>query len=361
MADPAEYYKYDKLNLYFKDPKDCSLDEAGAEKYKKDKTKANAPGTYAQQVQTDLIALGYLAKKADNGEANDDGYYGRGSARAVLRFQRHAGRLYRMDLAKAIKDVKADAAFKGKVDGICNSDTAKEIRKWVDNKWVNPVGRFKTKALTAKLGGNLREDAADAWEKVVKDVTAAGGTLDGPYGGSLRGLDYGGADKKAGTSDFSFHYCGRAVDIRQEFANPPEKTRRYYVISDPQGGDQYWTLFCKTDKQDGTQGVQIKKGDKKRWDFADKKDVSLPEGYYLDLTAAIQKAGEFERIKAHKGWESNYNKCEWWHFQFIIDRQETFSDELELIGFDEAALRKVKNQAGTLKWPDDAHLDHRPG
>jgi peptidoglycan hydrolase-like protein with peptidoglycan-binding domain len=138
MADGAsiEYWKDAALNLYFKDIKDCSLDDDGAKKYKK---KATVPGKPVTDLQKDLIALGYL----EAGSA--DGYYSRGCARAVTRFQRHAGKVYRIGQDKKPCDAQSSEAYSGSVDGICNQATAVEIRKWLDKKWILPCGRFKIK------------------------------------------------------------------------------------------------------------------------------------------------------------------------------------------------------------------------
>jgi hypothetical protein len=80
----------------------------------------------------------------------------------------------------------------------------------------------------------------------------------------------------------------------------------------------------------------------------------LPEGYYIDLTALIESTGKFERIKAQSGWQGSYNKAEWWHFQYKLDKQATFLDEMELIGYSEQKLR-------SCGWQSDALLDHAPG
>ena len=71
-------------------------------------------------------------------------------------------------------------------DGTCDLDTAKEVRKWISNGWVNPVGRFPKTALSTS--GKLRQDAAAAFETVMAAVVKAGGTLEGPYGDTLRPL-----------------------------------------------------------------------------------------------------------------------------------------------------------------------------
>jgi peptidoglycan hydrolase-like protein with peptidoglycan-binding domain len=355
MAEPDEYHKSTTIKLYFNSKTDCSIDEAGAIKYSKSKTKAkaNTHGTWVQQAQKDLIALGYLAAKGSDGNPNDDGYFGPGTKRAVTRFQRHAARVYRMDSAKAVQDVKPAEVFAGKETGEVDPATAKEMRKWIDKKWVNPVGRFKiTKFGTA---GKLREDAAEAWKKIVEAVEKAGGTLAEPYGDTLRGLK---PTSKGGTSGYSFHYTGRAVDIQQALGGG--KGQRYFMVKEPSGTQMFWRLYCKTDKQDGTQGTEFKKGDKKYWVPSMEKEADIPKGHYIDLTATIESTGTFERIAAQSGWDTHkdkavrMNKHEWWHFQYKLDKQKTFQDELELIGFTEEQIRK----AG---WDTDAKLDHAPG
>jgi hypothetical protein len=288
MAEPDEYFKSTTLKLFFNSKDDCSVDEVGAVKFGGAKADANTHGTWVQQ---DLITIGYLPEKDNKGVEMADGHYGRSSARAILRFQRHAARVYRMDKAKAIQDVPAGEVFAGKETGICDPDTAKEIRKWIDKSWVNPVGRFAL------------------------------------------------------------------VEIKGE------------------------------------------KGAHKVFNHRGNSESDIPEAFYLELTAEIQAGGDFKRIAAQSDWENRkpwedaqanlkkveadpaataedkqkaqkaeatayqtlYNKQEWWHFQFSVDMQPTFIDELELIGFSEPEVRKVKDKNGVLKWPDDADLDHSPG
>jgi hypothetical protein len=412
MAEPDEYHKSTTIKLYFNSKADCSIDEAGATKYSKSKTKAkaNTHGTWVQQAQKDLIALGYLAAKGSDGNPNDDGYFGPGTKRAVSRFQRHAARVYRMDTSKAIQDVKPAEVFAGKETGEVDPATAKEMRKWIDKKWVNPVGRFQIKELSPGLGGRLREDAADAWEAVVKDVHSKGGILIGVYGDTLRPFR---KTDKAGTSRYSFHYCGRAVDISQRLANfagmvfkgldlkvekkDPETEdqknrrlaaeaeikkcekvdpnnesffneevefkkfgkvkrtgKRYFLKKEEADGKVFWRIYCRTQLQDGTQGKKFNKGDVSCWDLGGNTTYKIPEGHYIDLTEIIESSGKFQRIKAHDGWEKNTNKTEWWHFQYAPDKQATFQDEMELIGITAEEMDKQG-------WDTDAMKDHKPG
>jgi hypothetical protein len=344
-AFPANYFEHAALSLFFKGKKDFSIDETAA---KAKKLKANAPGSYVTALQTDLATLGYLDKKQITG------LFDPGTKRAVLRFQRHAARVYRMP-AKA--DVKPADTFKGAADGICNQATAKEVQTWLAKKFVIPVGRFKTRKITVTGTNNkLREDAADEWEKIVALVVAAGGTLDGPYGDTLRGL----ARKASpGASGYSFHYSGRAVDINQGLAGGAKV--RYFLQKEAVGTRTFWRILCKTEKQDGTQGTAFTKGQVKCFLPFNESEFDIPKGHYMDLTAMVESRGTFQRIAAQSGFDDKslakkvrQKKLEWWHFQYIVDRQATFLDEVELIGFTE---KEVKARG----WKTEADLDHAPG
>ncbi len=300
-----------------------------------------AEKTAAKALQASLITLGYMPK------GSDDGNFGKGSTRALLRFQRHAGRVYRMFAAtKTSADVVPALIFRGTATGKPDEATLAEIKRWIDNKWALPLGRFAMK----KVGDfTLREDVADAWVALSARIKALGGTVDGPYGDSKRGL---GKATKVGASSFSFHIVGRAIDLNQALANP--SGRRYWIARDTDSAARdFWRLYCKTVNQDGTQGQAFEKGDVKCQSFQPNTTFDIPKGYYFDLTAEIEKGGLFERIPAHGGWDTNYNKTEWWHFQYAPDKQATFQDECELVGISEADLKK----AGYT----EAEMDRKPG
>lgn len=344
-AFPANYFDHAGLSLAFKSAKDFSIDEVGA---KAKKVKANAPGNYVTALQTDLATIGYLEKKQATG------LFDAATKRAVLRFQRHAARVSRMP-DKA--DVDESATFTGTADGVCNQATAKEIRVWIAKKFVIPVGRFKTRKIDVPGTNNLlREDAADEWEAIVSLVNAAGGTLDGPYGDTLRGLN---RKSSPGASGYSFHYSGRAIDINQGLAGGAKV--RYFLQQEPVGNRTFWRIFCKTEKQDGTQGKEFTKGQIKCFLPFNEKEFDIPKGHYFDLTALIESRGTFQRIAAQKGFDDasapklvRQKKLEWWHFQYTVDKQSTFLDEVELIGFTE---KEVKSRG----WTTEADLENPPG
>lgn len=342
---PKNYYEFDKLDLHFKNKSDRSVDLEGSKKYQ---VKQNTPLDYVAQLQKDLIAIGYLPTKSyDKKDPSDDGLFGDVDARAVSRFQRHAKRLYRMTKDKNIDDVKMADIFKGREDGVCDYVTAKEIRKWIEKNWIIPVGRLKLAPIPN--GGKLREDAAEEWKKIVERIVAKGGTIGNSYGNSIRELKI---FHKKGTSRYSFHYVGRAIDLNQTLANP--SNQRYFVGKESMGSKTGWRIFCKTDKQDGSQGAEFKKGEREHWIFPEGKSKQIPAGYYIDLTIEIESSGKFQRIPAWDGWEKSYDSTEWWHFQYTVDKQLTFQDEAELIGYSEADL-------WARGWNTYAMLDHPPG
>ena len=371
---PPNYYDDPAVRLAYDSSSKFSIDEAGG-KFKK--TKSNTPLEYVKKLQTDLITLGYLPKAKDPKQSVATGVFVPATKRAVLRFQRHARRVYRITRpAKPsavqpdeIDDVAEGDTFKGEVTGVCDHATALQIKQWLDRDWVNPVGRFRLRLLKVKgvlPRHTMREDAADVWEKIVADVASLGGVLTATrngYGDTVRDTTKSVAANKVGASSFSFHFSGRAVDIDQGFA---QGAQRYYLLHEPTETRTYWRILCKTDLQDGSQGVWYAKDSVKYVaQVINLTKAAIPAGYYLDMTATIEQSGKFKRIPAQTGFDDKtkkekldlrdrYNKTEWWHFQYTEGVQATFQDEMELVGFTEAFLR-------SKGWARDEELDHPPG
>ena len=361
-AHPQNYFDDENLNL-----KKGDLDDAGARKRNK---KATQPHEYIKSMQEDLVTLQYLTP-------SPDGDYGSRTEFSVKHFQRHAARLYRMaGSPTAPADVKAAEVFTGRTDGICDQPTAKEIQNWLKKTFVNPVGRFKKRQpnkdiiIGISTRHSLRADVATDWEAIVSSVGAVGGILTAEgndYGDTVRAFQFKeGLNKKAGTSNFSFHYCARAIDIDQSFASRGNKTKkqRYFVQRDASiTTDAYWIILCRTEKQDGSQGFEVKKSENVRYipNMSETKKTSrVPDGFYIDMSKAIQSNGKFTRIHAQTGFDTNtdsskrYDKTEWWHFQYTIDVQETFLDEVELIG-------RTETLARSRGWNTNTKLNHKPG
>jgi hypothetical protein len=277
-------------------------------------------------LETDLIALGYLAP-------------GESLTRAVTRFQRHAKRTYRKTAAGG--SLKETPVFTGAVDGIPGPITLGEIARWLQLGYRLPLGYFQL----APIGtwGRLREDTAAEWIALMAAIRDIGGTIDGPYGDTERPLM---KTISAGASKYSFHMCGRAVDLNQGLGNS-----RYFPVREPRGSRTYWRIYCQTLDQSGAQGEEPSAI--AFHNFATHSDDPLPDGYYVDLTAEIERGGLFERIAAQAGWEHDTRMSEWWHFQWVPEKQQTFQDECELIGIAEQQLRAFGYA--------DADLDHPPG
>ena len=341
MADPAAT---PKPADYWDDPAlklaKGSLDEKYA---KAKKAKANAPGTYVSDLQRDLILLGYL--KA----GSDDGSYGAGTERVVQRFQRHAARKFRMVTKTTIPATpQANPAT-----GACDQTTAKEVRIWIAKGYTLPIGVHQIVAID---GGKMRDDVAKLWKETLDDAATKGAMIV-PTGAAKSDFysdtwrnPINSFSNTGGNSKFSLHYTGRAVDLSMDPAGG--KHQRWWVAKETINGDTWWRIYCKTDQQDGSQGTKIAAKTTKHHDLYDHKEKTIPEGYYVDLTALLDSHG-FIRIKAQKGWESKAKKQEWWHFHYTEGLQDTFLDEMELIGYTEAQIK----QSGRTT----ADMDHPPG
>ncbi len=274
----------------------------------------------------DLTTLGYLTP-------------GESLSRAVTRFQRHAKRAYRKTAAG--ESLTETPVFTGAVDGLAGPVTLPEIARWLRLGYRLPLGYFELSDIG--IWGRLRQDTAAAWLALMSEVQGMGGTIGGPYGDTQRPLMQ---TISAGASKYSFHMCGRAVDLNQGLAYS-----RYFPARDPQGSRMYWRIYCKTADQSGAQGAKLSGA--VTYNFLAHSDDPLPDGYYFDLTAEIERGGLFERIAAQTGWDRDTRLSEWWHFQWVPEKQQTFQDECEMIGTTGQELRAFGYA--------DADLDHAPG
>jgi hypothetical protein len=306
-----------------------------------------APSMPIEQLQSALGFLGYLPPGSVTGMADER------TERALLRFKKHARRAYRISRDGAPEDVAAPQRFGGAVDTTVAEETIFEIKQWVERGWKLPLGRFRFVSLAdagepGLRGYRMREDAARAWCEVVREASARGATLDAPYGDTWRPLGYA---RKNGASRRSMHFCGRAVDLNQGLAQGPNQ--RYYLSREEARGRTFFRLLCRTARQDGTQGVLYRSGAVACWRAGVRRELPLPQGWYVDLTALLAEA-HFERIPAQRRWEAYSDVgSEWWHYHFVVDRQPTFLDECELVGISE---RRLLALGYTI-----SEIDRRPG
>lgn len=131
---------------------------------------------------------------------------------------------------------------------------------------------------------------------------------------------------KDGVATRSWHKTGRAVDYDQS-------SPALVLVSEIIGGKQYFRTYLKCSKQDGTLGKKLVVKDMRGFTV---------NAYLFDFTAAAEAIG-FKRIPAWNGWQTHYNRREFWHYQF--DEGLTW----------DAAMAQLKSGAATPANPVSAN------
>lgn len=104
---------------------------------------------------------------------------------------------------------------------------------------------------------------------------------------------------KDGVAMRSWHKTGRAFDYDQE-------SKAIVIVSEPRGGKQYFRTYLKCSDQSGKLGeLKTLRG----------YNGGSYSGYVFDFTKAAEDLG-FKRIPAWNGWQSRYNRREFWHYQY---------------------------------------------
>ena len=165
----------------------------------------------------------------------------------------------------------------------------------------------------------MHPDAAAAFERL-KAATIAGSGFDflAACGDVCRPATY--TSAKDGVAERSWHKTGRAFDYDQE-------CRRLVIVLDVRAGQTFFRTYLKCVEQDGSQG--------QLGDVIDYRGHRV-KAYLFDFTAAAAAHG-FTRIPAWKGWQKNYNRREFWHYQF--DQGLTWT----------AAMAQLSDRASTEK------------
>jgi len=157
-------------------------------------------------VEWALVRSGYLNEAQDPNERTDEDL-----TRALSRFQRQATHVYRIDKGSGLsRDVSPHDVFSGRGDGVVDTQTVRELRRWVDEGWTRPVGRFRFASVSDGLASParwlrwaiLREDVAGVWREMMREVSERGGSVAGPYGDTRRKI---GPQQRDGASPRSFH------------------------------------------------------------------------------------------------------------------------------------------------------------
>lgn len=158
--------------------------------------------------------------------------------------------------------------------------------------------------------------SADYNKAAAKILTLTGFDLTGSFGDVTRTL--GTLKGSSGSDPVSWHKTGRAVDIDQSSQTVDKKKVGWVIAKDPRGEDMYFHVYLPL-KSDQEKGIDAS-GDKKfikTFAKDDKTEFQSNATYnkkLVDVTAVFGEYG-FMGIKAQKGYETDYNKLEWWHFE----------------------------------------------
>lgn len=144
----------------------------------------------------------------------------------------------------------------------------------------------------------MHRDAAAAFGPMRKEVAdKAGFDFFAICGDIKRDASY--VSKKDGVANRSWHKTGRALDYDQN-------SKALVLVSEPIAGKQYFRTYLKCADQYGSMGV--------RRTLRDMRGHTVT-ALVIDLTAIAEKYG-FKRIPAWNGWQNNYNRREFWHYQY---------------------------------------------
>ena len=158
---------------------------------------------------------------------------------------------------------------------------------------------IKLVKISASAPTPMMHPAAAAVFEKLRVIVREGSGIDflAKCGDVLRPADF--TSTKDGVATRSWHKTGRAFDYDQT-------NKSLVIVSEPKAGKQFFRtwLYCKP--QDGSKGVKKTVRDYRG---------GSASGYLFDFTAAAEGLG-FKRIPAWTGWQTHYNRREFWHYQF---------------------------------------------
>ncbi len=163
----------------------------------------------------------------------------------------------------------------------------------------------------------------------------------------------------------SWHKAGRALDLALEFKK--NGSDQMVLTREDLGSNTYWRMYLRTSEQDGTLGEPLKENPWLYWwrinpDLepeaydAGGKRLSIPAGYFADVTAIAKRHG-WERIACYAieddyHWHWDSNGTEYWHYErtdglaWWDAMRQLYSEETleEHVGW-EAGLRFAQSEA----------------
>jgi hypothetical protein len=191
------------------------------------------------------------------------------------------------------------------------------------NKLVNANERSTNKVSDA-VQGELNGAVNDV-------LSLTGADMGTGFGDTTRGLAAG--TKKEGADNFSWHKSGRAVDFNQGL--------KWLIMKDPSAENMFFRLYLEANAAGALSTYA------KTFTADDKANVhhngaggDITKKTFVDVTAILSAHG-FQRIPAHTGWETSYNKREWWHY--VKDDGLTWYQALRQLYTDAQIVTAMKN------------------
>lgn len=171
-------------------------------------------------------------------------------------------------------------------------------------KWTSADGKWEYK---------IRSTVKPSFDKFETEVQDRTGIKLSNYkpGGTFRALD-----RKPDPTHFddlaSWHKTGRTVDLSQEL--------HWLVLKEKKGNDMYFRIYLLPKDQnlspDGTYVKTLSSAELKNKHANDTRLSvrDLQHKIVVDITA-LAEANQWKRIPAQNGWEKNWNRQEWWHYE----------------------------------------------
>ena len=302
-------------------------------------------GELVKKLQEGLAYLGYHPGPID-------GHYGQMTVDAVEEFQKKS-KLYSDGLVgPSTANMFNRALGSPKIELHLDLNLPEEEVKDADKKlkWVRcPADRFQNRGGYTKT--TLREDTAEAYNKLYEEVHALGGII--TSAGGRRGL---GGKAGASRSKKSMHYVGRAFDMALPTGMQNPSTDPYLIEN---AGGRKWTVWCRTDNPNVPEQtieasyVVAKKNSKgKKYTIIKIKEITCRA---FNFTALAEKHG-FRNISARRSFFKGgaYGGAEWWHFQWenhLIGNKTTFGEELlKVYTLQKATGFIYWNEAKNCRW-----------
>ena len=302
-------------------------------------------GDLVKKLQEGLAYLGYHPGPID-------GHFGSLTEDAVEAFQKKSKIYVDGKVGPSTAGMFNRALGAPKVELHLNLKPKEEEVRDTDKKlkWVRcPADRFQNRGGFTRT--TLREDTAEAYNKLYEEVHALGGII--TSAGGKRGLS---SKASPARSKKSMHYVGRAFDLALPTGMQNPSTDPYLI---ERAHGRKWTVWCKTDNPNTPEQsfeasyVVTKKNSKgKRYTIIKTKEITCRA---FSFTALATQHG-FRNISARRSFfrGGSYGGAEWWHFQWenhLIDNKTTFGEELLKVYTLQKASRFVYwDEAKNCKW-----------